>query len=117
MLDNKDSVMWEIAGSLEDVNGRTSFDAWRRGDESATKVVDTYIHYVATGVINIINALQPEIICVVGGVGHEGENILQPLRKAIEAERYSVHSSKQTKIMSAVLGNDAGILGAALLDE
>lgn len=117
MLKNKDSIMWEIAGSIDDVNGRTSFDAWRRGDKAATDVVNTYIHYVATGIINIINALQPEIICVGGGVGHEGENILKPLRKEIESERYSLHSSKQTKIMSAVLGNDAGILGAALLDE
>ncbi len=117
MLEHKDSIMWEIAGSLDNVNGRTSFDAWRRNDKAATEVVNKYIHYVATGAINIINALQPEILCVGGGVGNEGENILIPLREAIEQERYSIHSLKQTKILSAVLGNDAGILGAALLDE
>lgn len=118
MLENKDSIMWELCGNnIDNVSGRTSFDAWRNGDATATAVVKKYIHYVAVGVINIINALQPEILCVGGGIGHEGENILVPLREEIENERYSIHSKIQTKIMSAELGNDAGILGAALLDE
>ena len=89
----------------------------RQGDEAAKEVVSQYIYYVSTGIINIINALQPDIICVGGGIGHEGEYLLEPLRKHVERERYSIYAAKQTQICSAVLGNDAGIIGAALLDD
>ena len=57
------------------------------------------------------------MICIGGGIGHEGENLLVPLRKYVGRGRYSIHAKKQTEIVSAQLGNDAGIYGAALLDE
>ena len=52
-----------------------------------------------------------------GGIGHEKENLLVPLRKMVERERYSIHAKVQTQIISAELGNDAGLIGAALLDR
>lgn len=118
MRHDHDSKMWQLVNdNIDGVNGRTAFDAMRMNDATAKKVVDRYIYYVAAGVINIINALQPEIICIGGGIGHEGETILEPLRKHVKRERYSIYAANQTKIMSAELGNDAGIFGAALLDE
>lgn len=118
MLQNPESIMWqEVDGNIEDVSGRTAFDAMRQGDEAAQEIVSRYIYYVATGIINIINALQPEIICVGGGIGHEGESLLEPIRRHVEKERYSVYAEKQTEICAAVLGNDAGIIGAALLNS
>ncbi|MBQ6266737.1 MAG: ROK family protein [Clostridia bacterium] len=113
-----DSRMWQLVEeNIDAVSGRTAFDAMRLGDAAAKEVVDRYIYYVATGIINIINALQPEIICVGGGIGHEGETLLEPLRRHVKRERYSLYAKKQTVLMSAELGNDAGIFGAALLDE
>ncbi len=118
MRHNQDSLMWQLVKeNIDEVSGRTAFEAMRQGDDTAKEVVSHYIYYVATGIINIINALQPEIICVGGGVGHEGENLLDPIRKHVERERYSIYATKQTKICAAVLGNDAGIIGAALLDS
>lgn len=114
---DQDSIMWQsVNNNIDEVSGRTAFDAMRNGDSTAKKVVAQYIYYVSTGLINIINALQPEIICVGGGIGHEGEELLEPVRRHVERERYSIYASKQTKICPAVLGNDAGIIGAALLD-
>ena len=52
-----------------------------------------------------------------GGIGNEKENLLALVCKLVVSERYSIHAKKQTQILSAVLGNDAGIIGAALLDE
>lgn len=118
MLENKDSKMWQLCnGSVDNASGRTAFDAMRLGDETAQTVVDNYIYYVSVGITNIINTFQPEFVCVGGGVSHEGETLLAPLRKHIEDERYSIYASKQTKVVAAELGNDAGIFGAALLDE
>lgn len=116
MLENKESKMWDLCdGKIENASGRTAFEAMRGGDEVAKTVVDRYINYVAIGTINIINALQPEMICFGGGISNEGENLLAPLRKIVEAERYSKTVSKQTEICKAMLGNDAGIIGAALV--
>ena len=110
-----DSVMHQLAEEEGKVSGKTAFYAMRRGDIAGIKVVDQYIKYVACGIINLVNALQPEIICVGGGICNEGETLLRPLRRYIEAERYSVYSKIQTKILKAELGNDAGIIGAAIL--
>ena len=118
MKHNQDSVMWQLVNdNIDDVNGRTAFDAMRLNDEAGKAVVDKYIYYVATGIINIINALQPEFICVGGGIANEKETLLEPIRKHVMRERYSHYATKQTEIVSAELGNDAGIYGAALLDE
>jgi glucokinase len=117
MRNNQDSIMWDLVdNNIDTVSGRTAFDAMRKGDLAAKQVVDKYIFYVASGIINIINALQPEIICVGGGIGHEKETILAPLRRHVERERYSIYAEKQTQLVSAALGNDAGIIGSALLD-
>ena len=50
-----------------------------------------------------------------GGVSHEGDNILVPIREFVVRERYSKNVEKQTEINAAKLGNDAGIIGAACL--
>ncbi len=118
MQADHDSKMWEVAhNNIDAVNGKTAFDADRLGDATAHRVVQQYVDYVACGIINIVNALQPEMICVGGGISNEGENLLQPLRRILERERYSLYAKKQTEVVKAVLGNDAGVIGAALLDE
>ncbi len=117
MEEHRDSKMWNIAGSLDKVDGRTPFEAMRAGDAAGKAVVDRYIYYIAVGLINMINIFQPEILCVGGGICKEGETLLAPLRKYIDAEQFSKYSEKKTKLCVAALGNDAGIIGAAGLVE
>ena len=74
-----------------------------------------YIEYLACGVTNVVNTFQPDTVCIGGGISHEGETLLAPLRKIVEAERYSKYCERQTEICAATLGNDAGIIGAACL--
>ena len=45
----------------------------------------------------------------------EGDNLIVPLMKIVEKERYTKHNDKQTVVCTAKLGNDAGVIGAALL--
>ncbi len=118
MQANKASLLWKTCdGDLNKVEGKTIFSALDMGDATAKEVVDRYLYYVSIGITNIVNALQPEIICVGGGISCQGEKILRPIRAYVNDERYSLHSTKQTKILPATLGNDAGIIGSALLDE
>lgn len=116
MLNNKDSLMWAEVDSIDDVDGRTAFNAMYKGDKAATEVVDTYINYVAVGITNIVNIFQPDVICIGGGICNEGDRLLNPIREFVARERYSKYASKQTRICKAELGNDAGIIGAALIN-
>lgn len=117
MLANKDSKMWDIVdGDIDKVNGKTAFDAMRLNDKAGTEVVDKYCDYVACGVINIINVFQPDVVCIGGGISKEGEVLVSRIEKH-NAERFSRNIDKQSEIKTAELGNDAGIIGAAMLDK
>ena len=110
-----ESLMWQEAPSLADVSGRTAFDAMRLGDMAAKQVVDQYIAHLACGLTSIINIFQPEVLCVGGGICNEGETLLAPVRKIFDREDYARDCARRTSILRATLGNDAGIIGAALL--
>lgn len=116
MLENKDSIMWEMCdGSVDNISGKTAFAAMRQGDSAGKEVVDMYIGYLACGLGNIINIFQPEIISIGGGICNEGDHLMKPLLTMIEAEQYGAVGREMTKIKIAELGNDAGIVGAASL--
>lgn len=115
MEENKDSKLWEIAPTLDKVDGKTAFDAMRLGDEAGKKVVDTYIDYLGAGLANFINIFQPEVLLIGGGVCKEGETLLAPLREILKRETYGVEGMPATTLKICALGNDAGTIGAAML--
>ncbi|MBP5230183.1 MAG: ROK family protein [Clostridia bacterium] len=116
MAERPDSVMWELTGGHpEKADGRTPFDAMRRGDAAGREVIEEYAGYLACGITNFINIFQPEVLSVGGGVSNAGEDLLAPVRAIVEKEQYSRDCEKKTIIKIAELGNDAGIIGAAAL--
>ena len=118
MRESTDSLMWDLVDNdVSRVTGRTAFEAARRGDVAARAVVNQYVAYLGCGISNVVNIFQPDMVCVGGGIGNEKENLLAPTRKVLASERYSIHAKKQTQLVAAELGNDAGVIGAALLDE
>ncbi len=116
MQAHPESRLWEVAPSLEEVNGKTVFDGMELGDETATEVVNTYIRILAAGLTNIINIFTPAVLCIGGGICNQGDNLLIPLGRIIYGERFSRDEEYITRLEIAKLGNDAGIIGAAFLD-
>ena len=112
-----DSKLWQIAGSLDKVNGKTAFDGLRQGDPAGKEVVEKYIAYLGCGLANYVNIFQPEILVIGGGICKEGETLLAPLREILDQETYMVKEEDKCKLMTAQLGNDAGIIGAAFLGK
>ncbi len=112
---DKNTKMWEIAGSIENVDGKTAFDGMRAGDKTAIDVVNTYINYLGCGLTNVVNTFQPEMLLIGGGICKEGDNLTNPLREFIARESYCIDEKASTKLDIAKLGNDAGIIGAAYL--
>lgn len=108
-----DSLMAKNAQEMGKINGRTAFDAAKAGDKAAQDVVDQYIAYVADGVVSVINIFEPEILVIGGGISAEGEYLMAPIRKHVAEFVYS-RGLPQTRLEIASLGNDAGIIGAAM---
>lgn len=98
------------------MDGRTAFEAMRGGDAAAKAVVDRYLDYLADGLANLVNIFQPEVIALGGGVSHErDEDLMLPLQKKILELCFGREADRHTRLVKAKLGNDAGIIGAALL--
>ncbi len=104
-----------IEGDINRVNARVAFAAMKQGDELGAKIVDEYISYLASGIANIINIFQPNVLSIGGGVCNEKDYLLIPLKEKVFAQTYSKDPAKQTTIKIAEMGNDAGIVGAATL--
>lgn len=112
------TLMTEEAERYGKVNARVAFNAMKRGDVYARKVVEEYREYLADGIIDLINIFQPEVLSIGGGICNEGEHLLSPdFLKKIEEEQFTRDADHKTAIRIAELGNDAGIIGAAMLGQ
>ncbi len=117
MQQHPESIMHKAAAEHGKVSARTAFDCMRKGDKTAKEVVDFYIRALAAGITNMINIFQPDVLCIGGGVCNEGDALLLPVRELVAKEVYTKNSEKNTEIVIAKLGNDAGIIGAAFLGK
>ncbi|MBE6635772.1 MAG: ROK family protein [Ruminococcaceae bacterium] len=107
------SMLFDIAEKDGKVSARTAFKAMKMGDAIGKEIVDKYIFYLAEGITNMINIFQPEVLSIGGGVCNEKENLTVPLIKLVERDQYTRTNPRKARIVTAELGNDAGIIGAA----
>ncbi len=111
--ENPDSLMAKSYKSVGEINGRTAFDAAKAGDKAAQRVVKKYLEYVADGICSMVNIFEPEVLLIGGGISKEGDYLLKPIAEYCE-KNYFCKNIRQTRLGIAELGNDAGIIGAAL---
>ena len=107
------SKMWEFAKTLDDVDGRTVFEALRAGDETAEKVLKEYVSNLGEGILNLAAVLRPQAFILGGGISAEKETLLKPLREYVYPRLYVSETYAPLDIRCAELGNDAGLYGAA----
>ena len=111
-----ESLCWSLCGGdLNKVSGRTAFDAKAQGDPTGTEVIEHFLTALACGITNIVNIFQPEVLCIGGGVSNQGDALLPPLQAVLDREDYARDCTHRTRLAIATLGNDAGLIGAALL--
>lgn len=116
MEKQKKSLLWTLCNENQgNMNAKLVFDAYRQGDETAQKVIGKYAEYLSEGLANIINILQPEVLCIGGGISRSGDILLPLLRERVREKIYSRDSARNTELTAAKLDNDAGIIGAAKL--
>ena len=116
MAEHPETIMREMcADDISRVSGRTAFGAAKQGDAAGKKVVKDYIGYLALGIASLTVLLRPQAVVLGGGVCNEGPELFIPLREAVFPLVYASDIIGVPQILKAELGNDAGIIGAALL--
>ncbi len=111
LSEGRESSLKEHQGSLD---GKLICDAVDSGDALAKELFDEYCVNLGCGLSNFINIFQPDCIVLGGGLAGYGDKLLEPLRSIVEKDTFRFHG-KNTEIVCASLGNDAGLIGAAML--
>ncbi|MBR5429128.1 MAG: ROK family protein [Firmicutes bacterium] len=107
-----DSLLAQVShGRPELINAKTVVDCAMRDDPTAQAVFRGYLEELSSFLASLVNLLDPEIIALGGGLGQSGEFLCAPLRELVAAKCFFQSCGQ---IVPAELGNDAGIVGAAL---
>ncbi|MBE6068397.1 MAG: ROK family glucokinase [Clostridium lundense] len=113
--DGESSHILELAGNkIENITAEKIFAAAKSGDDLALEAVDRMCKYLAKGIMNIYNVLDPDIIALGGGVSKAGDFLLKRVKENVAKMIYTT-DIKYGDIVIATLGNNAGIVGAAFL--
>ena len=105
-----------VDGDLSRIEARTVIDLAKAGDPDSLKLFNEYVDMLCAGLVNLINLYDPEVIVLGGGVSHAGEFLLNAVRERMPALVF-YKGMPYAHIELAKLGNDAGIIGAAMLGK
>lgn len=109
---NKQNLLYKmIDGDLMKLEAKDIFDAAREGDAFSLDLVDYEAEYLALGIANILNIINPEVVVLGGGVALAGDILLNPMKEKMVKYALPV-TLEELKIVQGVLGNEAGIKGA-----
>jgi glucokinase len=111
-----ESLMVELAGGeVDKVDGPVVTAAAQRGDMMAGRVMAEVGRRLGQGIAGLVNILDPDVVVVGGGVIDAGELLLKPAREAFLDSVEAPEHRDEVPIVAALLGNDAGGVGAAAL--
>lgn len=111
---NKSIILDKANGNIEKINAKMVFDAFRENDEVAIQTINRFKSYLAKAMASMINTLDPDVISIGGGVSRASDIILDGIESLIR--NHILYKKEEfAQIVSATLGSDAGIIGAAFL--
>ena len=84
------------------------------GDRVATDVWDLTVEALACGLTSIVNAFEPELVVIGGGVSATGEQLLEPVRRRVREDAMQP-AGENVRIVGAALGDRVGVVGAAAI--
>jgi glucokinase len=101
-----------VDGVLTRITAETVSEAIVAGDAYAEEVMKETAKFLGTGVANLINLLNPEMIVISGGVTRAGDRLFHPLRSEVKRRAFR-EAAESCRIVAAELGDMAGVIGAA----
>lgn len=108
----------ELAGGdIASVRGEHVTQAALRGDADAARIMDRFGWWVALGLANLANTLDPELIVIGGGLVSAGEVLMEPIRRWFAEMVEAPEARERTRLLLAAFGHRAGAVGAGLLAD
>jgi glucokinase len=107
------SSLAESRDSIENITAKDVGQAARKGDALALAVISRAAYYLGVGLANVVNILNPELIIVGGGLSKMGDLLLEPAREVVQERAFRL-PAQAVRIVPSQLGDDAGVLGAAV---
>jgi glucokinase len=98
----------------KNLTAKQVFDAANDGDDIAVRVIHQVAYHLGLALANLANGLNPEKIVIGGGVSKAGDTLLEPLKEEF-AQFTFPRVAQGVEIVTATLGNNAGVLGGAWL--
>jgi len=112
MQGEKSALVDMVKGKIDDVTAEQIGIAARAGDKLASEIINEAAMYLGIGMVNLVNIFNPEVLAVAGGVSRLGDLLLEPARKIVSERAFPI-SARAVRIITAELGDEAGVLGAA----
>ena len=116
-----DTLMWESCINSkgerdpELTDGRTPFDAAKKGDKTALEILKQFTGMAGQAIANLITSYRPQKVIIGGGMSNQGDFFIDPLYEAAKRGFFGSGLMPMPPFSKALLGNDAGIVGAAML--
>lgn len=110
----------EVLGLDERTSGKELLEILRKNNKDnpkyvqINKLVEQYVEYLSIGISNLINIFEPEAIGIGGSFVFYEEIFLDKLKRKIIENKLLFNERKDIIILTAILDNDAGIIGATL---
>ena len=101
-----------VDGDLSRLTAATVSEAIIAGDGYAADVMRETAKFLGTGVANLINLLNPEMITIAGGVTRAGDHLFEPLQAEVRKRAFR-EAAESCQIVASELGDMAGVIGAA----
>ena len=101
------------AGGVERIDGPLITEAARRGDSFAREQLAVLGRWLGEGIASLTAILDPAVVVIGGGVSEAGDLLLEPIRAHYRANLTGRHYRPELEVRAALLGNKAGMIGAA----
>ena len=108
----KSALLEEAGGDLRKITGQPISELAQQGDAFCQEVLTETATWLGIGISSLINLFNPEKIVLCGGMIAAGDQLLNPIRETALSQSFPVPANR-CEIVTAQLGNDAGLLGAA----
>ncbi|HEX8941129.1 MAG TPA: ROK family protein [Candidatus Limnocylindrales bacterium] len=105
------SLLPELAGGADRITAATVVEGVRLGDVLARRVWDDTLRVLAAGVANAVNAFDPDLVILGGGVTRAGELLFEPLRRLVPGQVLAPMAA-HVRIVPAALGDQLGVVAA-----
>ncbi|MGO9559274.1 MAG: ROK family protein [Acidimicrobiales bacterium] len=115
-LAGRASRIVSLAGGEPDaVRGEHVMEALADGDAEAAAILEEFAWWLALGLANLANILDPEVIVIGGGLVTAGDLLLGPVRRAFHSQLEGADLRPEIEILPGLLGDRGGAIGAAVI--